>query len=151
MNIPNFDKLNEFFNYACREDQYAVRFCADAWRVAHLWDDLIDGDLVTKEEVNAGMVSATTSMMSNPFVAAHLGQCCSMLALVNANWQTANEMESGKRDLGKAFILRAQLYNVPVLCAFLLGGQEWANHVSSVSWAAYGEKFADYKREVERA
>jgi hypothetical protein len=151
MEIKGLDVLNELFSVACKQNEDAVQVCQDIWKIAHLWDDLVDGDTVSIAEINEAMTAAWSGLNNNAFFASHLQHFNGFMSIILANWQTANEFEEKKIELGKAWVLRAQLYNVPVLCAFLIAGQEWANQVSLIAWQTYGEKYSDYLKEMTNA
>jgi hypothetical protein len=147
--INDFATLQQLFAYACKDDRNAIRFCESVWQAFHLWDDIVDGD--EPSNVNAGFSGITSEMLANPFAVAHSGIFAGTLALIISNWDAANQFERSKQHIEKAYMLRAQLYNLPVQCAFIIGGQEWANHIALVSWSSYGEVLEQFKQEVENA
>ncbi len=148
MSIDGFDTIERLIGYACKGDPHASRFCAEMWRLAHFFDDVYDRGELTEADVYQAVNIALFGVLTNPFALAHAQALAPALNLVAANWQTANQMESRKDGLDKAYMLRAQLYNLPVVCAFLLYGPDWAAQVSQVAWETYGETSETFKQEV---
>jgi hypothetical protein len=151
MKIEGIDILKELFAYACKQDKSAIQYCISIWRICHFWDDLIDCDPVTDEETNNAFTAAMVEINSNPFFIKNRSALNGMVSLIISNWHVANEYEANKQNIEKAYMLRAQLYNLPVMCAFLIGGQGWANQVAKNSWDFYGESFNDFQSEVNNA
>ena len=151
MVIKGFDTLTSLFEYACKGNGSAVDLCKKVWKICHFWDDIIDRDPVTANEVDDAMESALTGINSNEFFLRNPNIFVGMMALIISNWHTSNVYEQSKTDLQKSYMLRAHLYNLPILCAFIIGGQQWANEVSKVVWDSYGEQFEEYAKEIENA
>jgi len=149
--IEGVEILENLFSYACKRQQDAIRYCMCVWRVCHFWDDIIDGDPVTKQEANEAMSSAMVEINRNPFFKNNIDVLNGVVSLIVANWHVANEYEAAKHHLEKAYMLRAYLYNLPIICAFIIDGQPWANQVAKVAWESYGETFQSFIEEIENA
>src|SRR4051794_26938749 len=87
-------------------DVHAVHFCLDMLRVAHLWDDLIDGDRQPSvEEVDAGFSALLFRLPRNPFYRVHIDGLLPLMQSTFLQWHTANVLEREQQpgDLPKAY------------------------------------------------
>jgi hypothetical protein len=76
-----------------------------------------------------------------------------MMQNIILKWHTANVFEKEKEvnDVDKAYMLRAELYQLFVLCATLIGGRQWGRDMSISIWRLYGESVKELKKEVQDA
>jgi hypothetical protein len=76
-----------------------------------------------------------------------------MMQNIILKWHTANVFEKEKEvnDVDKAYMLRAELYQLFVLCATLIGGRQWGRDMSVSIWRSYIESVDELKKEVSHA
>jgi len=144
----------ENFKYWFNNDKNVVDFCSKIVHVIHLWDDLIDKDKPTEDEdINEAFTSLMVDIPLNPFYIANINFIAPMLQSIISKWHTANvfERDKGEGDVEKAYMLRAEMYQLFVLCAELIGGREWSRFVAPNIWRLYGEKLEVFKKEVQDA
>jgi hypothetical protein len=129
----------------------AVDYCMCLLKIADTWDDLIDEDHVAPERTSEAFEACLLNIPENPFFAVH----CTVLVPLHRNiilqWYAANEFEARKESLEKAYMLRAGIYQIFGVCASLIGGMEWGRRCSPEIWRLYGEKFDDFRKEIEDA
>jgi hypothetical protein len=146
--------MKESFNRWFLGNTEAISFCLGIVKSAHLWDDLIDKDNdYTDKEVHDVFSFLMFEMPSNPFYIRHQRELSPIMMSILLKWHTANifEKERQEGDINKAFVLRAELYQLFVICAVLTGGREWGIEVSPTIWRSYGELFEDFKQEIDNA
>lgn len=100
--------------------------------ISETYDDLIDGDPVSPEQVHSTFIAATVGLQFNPFYKRWESLIYgAMLAGLNA-WLDSLELErrEGEASRMHGFYLRNYLYEVLNVCAFAVGGFE---HMRSVS------------------
>ena len=149
--LPTF---KENLNYWLIGNSNAIVFCLDMIKAIHLWDDLIDKDNELKdEEINDVFTFLMVDMPMNPFYAVNHREIAPMMNTIILKWHTANVFEKEKEvnDVDKAYMLRAELYQLFVLCATLIGGREWGREMSIHIWRLYGESVKELKKEVKDA
>ena len=149
--LPTF---KENLNYWLIGNSNAIVFCLDMIKAIHLWDDLIDKDNELKdEEINDVFTFLMVDMPMNPFYAVNQRDIAPMMQNIILKWHTANVFEKEKEvnDVDKAYMLRAELYQLFVLCATLVGGREWGREMSIHIWRLYGESVKELKKEVKDA
>lgn len=100
--------------------------------IARIWDNLVDGDPVTKDDLNRSFWLALVEMPQNPFFNHFQGQITALLRDYINNWMDANEYEK-TGDLHKktlSFVLRDMIGGIVSQCAYLIGGYDWMREVS---------------------
>lgn len=146
--------FRDHFSVWFQNNEAAVLFCLDMVRAIHLWDDLIDKDKEIKdEEVNRVFTFLMVDMPLNPFFVLNQRDIAPMMQSIILKWHTANVFEEEKEDndIEKAYMLRAELYQLFVLCATLVGGRDWGREMSVYIWRLYGESVKELKKELENA
>lgn len=131
----------------------ATRLCLDLLTVAHVWDDLVDGDTIrTPDEIDSAFRMLLLDIPTNPFWQQHYQVILPILRSVWLEWTTANAFEktASEDDLKKAYVLRAGIYQFFTVCATLVGGLEWGKEVAPQVWRLYGETFPNYVAEMNR-
>lgn len=146
--------FKENLNYWLIGNSNAVSFCLDMIKAIHLWDDLIDKDSkLEDEEINDVFTFLMVDMPMNPFYVLNQRDIAPMMNTIILKWHTANVFEKEKKvnDVDKAYMLRAELYQLFVLCATLIGGREWGRDMSVNIWRLYSESIKELKKEVQDA
>jgi hypothetical protein len=150
MDKEHKESFRVLFNEWFKQDQRAIEYCAMIVEVVSLWDDLVDGDSRTEEEINLVFRLLMFDIPMNSFFAAHKHILCPIHLCFYRAWADANTMERSPRsaaDLEKTFMLRAQLYDLFVIVAFLIGGDEWAQAIGPSIRRTYAERLNSYIEE----
>ena len=146
--------FTENFNYWFNGDKNVVDFCLKVVQVIHLWDDLVDRDKpIDDEDINEAFTSLMVDIPLNPFYIANINFIAPMMQSIISKWHTANvfERDQIENDLDKAYMLRAELYQLFVLCSELIGGRDWSRFVAPNIWRCYIEKVEEFKKEMQNA
>jgi hypothetical protein len=141
----------------CQGHAPAVDFLRTAFGIFHLVDDVTDGDKkVSVRDIQQGFIDALITLPRNPFYQAHFADLNLCLQQAVINWQAANRMEVTEAANSKevAYVLRSSYNDLITLCAFIIGGQDWAVKVafecrlraSKEGYAQYLEQLKDEKR-----
>lgn len=136
------------------QDKNAVAYCSMMVEVVSLWDDLIDGDDRSEKDINQVFRLLVFDIPMNPFFSAYKHILCPIHLSVYRAWDDANTMERApgpnvNADLEKTFMLRAHLYDLFVMVAYLVGGDEWAETIGPSIRRTYSERLNDYIEEVK--
>jgi len=146
--------FKENLNYWLIGNSSAIEFCLSMIKAIHLWDDLIDKDTkIEDEDINEVFTFLMVDMPMNPFYVLNQRDIAPMMNTIILKWHTANVFEKEKKvnDVEKAYVLRAELYQLFVLCATLIGGREWGRDMSVNIWRLYDESVKELKKEVQDA
>jgi len=146
--------FRENLSYWLQGNSNAIVLCLSMVKAIHLWDDLIDKDnKIDDEDINDVFTFLMVDMPMNPFYAVNHRDIAPMMNTIILKWHTANVFEKEKKvnDVDKAYMLRAELYQLFVLCATLIGGHQWGRDMSVSIWRSYIENVKELKQEVNDA
>lgn len=131
----------------------AVAFCETLFRISQTLDDLIDKDQpVSDDAIVSAFWQALIELPGNPFYRRHELYLRPLMAGALQDWRDSVLLERGDDDHGKAlaFVLRSQLTSLVVQCAYLVGGEDWMNHVSEpIRRHFHDHSFAEYLTDLE--
>jgi len=116
-----------------RGNKQAFDFLTTMFGVLHFWDDLIDREReLEPAEVNRSMWDALVTLPENPFYFQNFHAISPVLKVAIFNWHAANAMEKTSDDLDKqiAFVLRSTYVDLVSVCAYIVGGRDWATEVA---------------------
>jgi len=115
--------------------------------VSQVWDDIIDGDPVTSDNVNRVFRYLIYDIPLNP-VYRLIPSMPDHLLNIYLKWRDATAMEAEEKpDLEKTYMLRAGLYDIFSLIAYHLCGDDWAKQIGPEVRKLYGETLDDLKGE----
>jgi hypothetical protein len=130
------DLFAEKFPRWFRGSEPACAFAAAIWQVAQDWDDMHDDG----KRSNDFIAWLAFGKEYTPFFAAHADVLRPALLSMYLQWEAANVLEEGDRnDVDKAFMLRAGIYSVFQMIAWICGGNAWAVEVGPEIYRFYGE------------
>lgn len=143
-----FENLMKFM----KGDVNAVQLASDLLFLAHLADDLVDGDKQrSKEEIKLAFRKTFVDMPRNPFYVAYFPQISTLLSSSYLLWLDSMELESGTKD--ERFIcfhIRTALLNCIHYFMLLVGGEEWVQEQGPDFWRVMGLPFSNWEElEVE--
>jgi hypothetical protein len=148
--MKDTEQYNQVFNSLIPVlDVPGAKFCADLWLQLQLLDDVYDRDELTKEESLKLVKLTLIDIPNNPFYRSYAIRLNPLMESLYLQWTSANRLEEEKRDLDKAYMLRAFIIQVFHYCSAILHGIDYAESMDFQQF--YKEKFNDYKREFENA
>ena len=138
--------------YFFQENYAAIEFFLSLWRVTQVWDDLVDGDkAITNDQISEAFRLALVEIPRNPFYVHHQHTLTPLVLNMILQWQDANVLErQSEHDKHLAFGLRAGILQIIPVCAYLIGGADWAAQQGPQMRRIYQEKLVDFMREMEQ-
>lgn len=131
--MPNpeiaFKLDQEWFEYICKGHRDAAQFLHLFFLVCHLWDDLIDKDVIrTDDHINHAFWIAFIDIPRNKYYRDFQSEIQPLMAVSMQEWMIANQLEAGnRRDI--AYTLRCSIVSLIHQAAEICGGYEWALQV----------------------
>lgn len=129
------------FTRIFKNDQNAINLAVSLWDVCQFWDDLIDRDkTLTDHEINRCMLLAMVEIPKNPIYLT-MPELPYHIYNVFLRWRDSTEMEKDLQpnDREKCYMLRAGVYDLFVLIAAHLYGDDWAKEIGVYVRRCYGE------------
>ena len=152
MTEDHIQAFSDLFGLIYKDNEDAISISFKLLETAHTWDDLIDGDEVKPNAINSAFIALGFELQQYEIwhsagLAHHLLNCY-------LRWRDATNIERGDHtdsDLHKCYMLRAGLYDLFVIIAYHLYGDEWACDVGPIVRKFYGETLEEYMGEMKNA
>lgn len=129
----------------------AVEWLLMIYQAIQVFDDVADGDEVTRHELDKTIWNMLVAMHQNKFWRLNQDALSPLLATMVLKWQASDVFErEGKAD-AKSFVWRAGYYDLVLASVQICHGPEIAIKMAPYVMALYGEKFEDYMREFKNA
>lgn len=151
INPAHENSLRQILDGVMLGNKAAIDLCITLFGIAQIWDDIIDGDTVTARDVDAAFVSALVAIPTNP-ISQLMPELPWHIYNVFLRWRDATNIENNNptdSDLHKCYMLRAGFYDIPLLIAAKLYGDEHAEKVGVTVRRMYGEIFEEYAKEFK--
>lgn len=125
----------------------AAAWLLNLWDVIQAFDDLYDGDEVSRQDVLKTLWRVLVSMPANPFHRANEASLTPILSNAICKWQAANVAEEAGEPDERSYMWRASYYDVVMTVVTLCHGPDKAFEKARAVMAMYGEQYADYVKE----
>lgn len=137
----------EHFPRWFQNDTSAVELAEALWECMQNWDDIVDDGDTSK--ANDTFQYLVFRMDYQPFFSANASILRPVLLSMYLDWRDATEMEKSGADpdLEKAFMLRAGIYRVYSVMAWIIGGEAHSKIAGPEIHRAYGERLEGFKKE----
>ena len=145
------EAFHQLFSSIYRGHQEAEGLSFKLLDMAHALDDLIDRD---KEISNADIYKLFSGALFQLPATPLYNNCGIYHHLLNTylRWRDANTIEADNNrtedDLTKTYMLRAGIYDIFVVIAYYLYGEDWAAKVGPIVRRFYGETLGEYISEI---
>lgn len=127
----------------------AVDWLMGLWDCAQVFDDVADGDPVSRPDLNRVIRQVLVEMPGNPFFMAKCHALLPVVSLAILKWQASDDAERAGAADARSFVWRAAFYDVVLMVVSLC--HEDARPFARDVMTLYGEDFAEYLREFAHA
>jgi hypothetical protein len=129
-------------------DDDAILFAQTLWDAIQQWDDIEDEGRC--ENTNALLSWLAFGKEYAAFFHANAHILRPALLVMYLQWRAANVLDHGSAgDVAKSYMLRAGVYSVWHVMAWIIGGDDWAAEVGPEIYRSYGETPAELLREMQ--
>ena len=147
--VDGRDSMIALFNDIYLGDKNAISLSLDLWDVCQAWDDLVDGEIIPKDAINDAFIKCLLHIPTNP-ISLSMPELPYHIYNVFLRWRDSDAIEiysPSSEDLNKSYMLRAGVYDLFVLIAAKLYGDEHAKNIGVKVRKYYGETLDSYKLE----
>ena len=125
----------------------AVEWLLMMFQVTQVFDDVADGDEVSREELNKCIWNTLVAMPLNSFFAANSTTLLPVVALSILKWQGSDSVERAGAANEMSFAWRAAFYDLCMIVVQACHGVKRATELSGDVLRLYGEDFETYRKE----
>lgn len=123
----------------------AADFCMEVFEASQQWDDLVDeGEC----DVNALLAWLAFGKEYNAFFRKHPDILRPALLVMFLQWTAANTLDREPEHIHKAYMLRAGVYSIFHLVAWIVGGTDHAEKIGPEIYRHYGETLSGLREEM---
>ena len=121
-----------------KDDHLACDFAAKLWTVCQEWDDLHDEGKCANHNALLSFLAFGKEYM--PYFASNANLLRPVMLSAYLQWTAANVLDRGdKGDVAKSYMLRAAIYGVWHVMAWIAGGDDWAVAIGPEIYRSYIE------------
>jgi len=129
----------------------AVEWLLMLWGAIQVFDDVADGDPISREDLNATIWNTLVGMNQNTFWIANSNNLAPLVGTAILKWQGSDQAErSGQAD-ARTYGWRAGFYDLVLMAIALCHGTKAATDMSHLVMQLYGEQFEEYMKEFGNA
>jgi hypothetical protein len=125
----------------------AIEWLLMMFQVTQVFDDIADGDEVSREELNKCIWNTLVAMPLNHFFSANSATLLPVVALSILKWQGSDAVERAGQANEMSFAWRASFYDLCMIAIQACHGVKKATELSGDVLKLYGETFSDYQKE----
>jgi len=131
-------------------NSHAIDLVETLGRISQGFDDLYDGDLVTKEQMVKVFWDALVTLPENPFYQQYFMRLHPLITMTCSDWQCANILQRGSdHDKTLAFVLRDNLIAVAIECSRIISGYNVDTAVE-IRRYFHSDTLVDYNRDLDK-
>lgn len=131
--------------------QDAIDWLLMLWLAIQVFDDVADGDEVSRNDLDATIWNVLVGMHQNAFFIAHSHNLIPVIATQILKWKASDTVErSGYAD-ARSFMWRSGYYDVVLMVYQLVHGPAVSLSIAHEILNTYGEKLDDYMQEFNHA
>lgn len=131
--------------------QPAIDWLVSLYNVIQVFDDVADGDPVSRADLDAAIWDSLAGFYQNPFFCTHAANLVPLMAVNILKWQASDRAEREGHADAMSFVWRAGFYDIVLMVVQLCHGRQVAQSCAHHVMGMYGEKLDDYLKEFDHA
>ena len=143
--------MREVFSQALGLPPAAVQWLLDLWVVIQTFDDVVDGDQPTRENMRHAILLSLVNMPGNPFFLSNAHTLLPLMTTAVLKWVASDDAERAGEASEQSYMWRAAYYDIVLMVVLLCRGPEYAMGAAKQVLSLYGEPFEAYRKEFENA
>ena len=129
----------------------AVEWLLMLWNAIQVFDDVADGDTITREDLDAAIWNTLVAMNQNPFLLQNAQALLPCVASAILKWQASDQADRAGAADARSYAWRAGYYDLILMAVQLCHGPKFAIANAKLVMELYGETFEDYMKEFGHA
>jgi hypothetical protein len=129
----------------------AVEWLLSIWNIIQLFDDVADGDDISRDDLDSVIWSSLVNNHKNKFFKQHSEDLLPIVETMIFKWQASDRVERINEPDARSFMWRAGYYDLILMAINKVHGHLIAERSAHMVMRLYGENLEDYLKEFERA
>ncbi len=141
------ESLRHLFTEVLLLPEDAQDWLMSFWQVMQVFDDVADGDTVSRKELDRCIWNTMVAMPLNRFYSSNSTLLIPVMVNVFLKWQASDQAERAGRSTEMSYAWRAGFYDLILFVTHVCHGVEFATQNAEKVMQFYGETFEDYRKE----
>lgn len=151
MTVAHRESLADIFRNHLRLPDEAALWLLDVWDTIQTFDDLADGDSVSRSALDDLIWRTLVRLPDNSFYRVHQVSLAPLMGLCILKWQASDHRERAQLADAKSYMWRAGYYDLVLMVVLLCHGMRTAQEAATFVMDMYGESLEDYLKEFDHA
>lgn len=121
------------------------------WEVIQLFDDIVDGDAVDRDDVDTVIWNSLVGMPANAFYQRNAHVLIPLMSVAVLKWKASDDVERSGGACATSFVWRAGYYDIVLAAVQIEHGVQSAMDIGPVVLNLYGESLEEYMKEMSHA
>ncbi len=147
---PKYWLRRNFTETLCLSEE-AVDWLIALWEVIQLFDDIVDGDTIDRDDLDASIWNALVGLPSNGFYQRNAHILIPLMSVAVLKWKASDKVERDGEACATSFVWRAGYYDIVLAAVQIEHGSQLAMDIGPVVLKLYGESLEDYMKEMHDA
>ena len=129
----------------------AAAWLLDMWHVIQVFDDVADGDAISRIDLDLAIWKALVALPGNAFYRRFAAELQPVVATAFFKWKASDDAERAGRADARSFVWRSAYYDLILLVILLCHGPVAAIEKAESVMSLFGESYAAYCEEFPHA
>ena len=129
----------------------AADWLVSLWEVIQLFDDIVDGDPIDRDDLDVAIWNALIGMPANGFYQRNAQVLIPLMAVAVFKWKASDTVERNGEACATSFVWRAGYYDIVLAAVQIEHGAQAAMDIGHAVLKLYGESLEDYMKEMSDA
>lgn len=143
--------LRRNFKEALALSDEATDWLIALWQVIQLFDDLVDGDEIDRDDADQALWNALIGLPANMFFQKHSTILFPLMSIAILKWKASDTVEREGEACATSFVWRAGYYDLVLAAVQVEHGTQAAMEIGHAVLKLYGENLEDYMKEMSDA
>lgn len=121
------------------------------WQVSQLFDDIVDGAEIDRDDVDQAIWNSLVGLPANSFFQRNAGTLFPLMGLAVLKWKASDTVEREGEACAMSFAWRAGYYDLVLAAVQLTHGTQAAMEIGGAVLKLYGESLEQYMKEMGNA
>lgn len=121
------------------------------WEVTQLFDDIADGDVINRDDLDVAIWNALVAMPANGFYQRNAHILIPLMSVAIFKWKASDTVEREGKACATSFVWRAGYYDLVLAAVQIEHGAQVAMDIGHAVLKLYGENIEEYMREMHHA
>lgn len=129
----------------------AVEWLVALWQVIQLFDDIVDGDPIDRDDADQALWNALIGLPANKFFQQNSTILFPLMSIALLKWKASDTVEREGNACATSFVWRAGYYDLVLAAVQITHGTQAAMEIGGAVLKLYGESLEDYMKEMSDA